>query len=147
MKKFDWKPLYSAAKKAQTAERTPTPFMKGGYVSTAVLTNKGNIYVAVNLDSRCALNFCSERIAIYKVFEANKNEYITHLVCLYRDHGPSMPCGACREFLMQFSPHSPECEILLNLKTGESIKLGETMPLWWGASRYGKPSWREEIPK
>lgn len=131
-----WEKLYRKAQDALLGEKFLTPLMKGGYVSAALLTNKGNIYTAVNIDCRCALGYCAERFAAYKVFEANKNEKIVRLVCLYRDKGPTLPCGACREFLMQFDKDAGNIEILLDLKTHKTIKLSDTMPYYWGQSKY-----------
>ena len=138
MKDITWEKLFKAAENAMQGERIISPFAKGGYVSTAISTDKGNIYTAVNVDLRCALGICSERLAAYKLFEANKNEKIQKLVCLYRNQGPSLPCGACREFLMQLGKDWGEAEILLDLKTLKTVKLKDTMHPWWGESRYDK---------
>lgn len=132
MKKISWKQLVEAAENAMQGERQISPFMKGGYVSTAVLTDKGNIYTGINLDCKCSIGMCSERFAVYKVFEANKNEKLVGCVCLYRDKGVKLPCGACREFFMQYGNDSEEMEILLNEDTLQTVKLKDTMSPWWG---------------
>ncbi len=41
--KKDWDKLIKAAEAAIQGERIITPFMNGGYVSTALETDKGNI--------------------------------------------------------------------------------------------------------
>jgi len=131
MKKVSWAKLLEAAQSATQGERIISPFMEGGYVSTALLTDKGNIYTGINLESKCALSMCSERFALYKVFEANKNEKLIRCVCLHRGR-VSLPCGACREFFMQYGNDSEEMEILLDIKTEKTVKLKDTMAPWWG---------------
>ncbi len=46
------------------------------------------------------------------------------------------PCGACREMLMQLDKDSGEIEILVELATSETVKLGELVPDWWGKERF-----------
>ncbi|WP_225422822.1 hypothetical protein [Lactiplantibacillus garii] len=45
-----------------------------------------------------------------------------------------MPCGACREFMMQLGTTSPDIEILVNLHPVRTVKLAELMPHYWQAS-------------
>ena len=60
-----WKTLYDAAKEKQNP-RTLTPFVDAGGVSAAILTDKGNIYTGVCIDTCCSLGMCAERNAIAK---------------------------------------------------------------------------------
>ncbi len=46
-----------------------------------------------------------------------------------------MPCGACREFLMQLSAENAQTEIMVDFDKRETITLGELMPYWWGEER------------
>ncbi len=129
-----WDKLINAAESAVQGERIISPFMKGGYVSTALQTDKGNIYTAVNFEAKCGLTQCSERYALYKVFEANKDEKVVRCVCFYRNK-VSLPCGACREFFMQYGNGIEDMEILLDLNTKKSVKLKDTMDPWWGVKK------------
>ena len=52
--------------------------------------------------------------------------------------GSGMPCGACREFLMQLSPENRNTEIMVDYAARETVTLGELMPNWWGMYRYGE---------
>ena len=50
--------------------------------------------------------------------------------------GPSgMPCGACREFLMELHPDNRNLEFMVDYETRQTITLGELLPLWWGEER------------
>ena len=47
-----------------------------------------------------------------------------------------MPCGACREYLMQLDKNSKNMEILSDLETKETVRLEELVPMWWGYQRF-----------
>ena len=58
---------------------------------------------------------------------------------VFRDNQPhngGMPCGACREFLMQLDKDNKDMEILTDYETRTTIKLAEVLPNWWGNKRY-----------
>ena len=58
---------------------------------------------------------------------------------VFRDNPPhngGMPCGACREFLMQLDKANKNMEILTDYETRTTIKLSEVLPNWWGNKRY-----------
>lgn len=48
-----------------------------------------------------------------------------------------MPCGACREFLMQLSVKNKETEIMVDYDSRQTVKLEDLLPGWWGMNRYG----------
>ncbi|WRK54160.1 cytidine deaminase [Coprobacillaceae bacterium CR2/5/TPMF4] len=47
-----------------------------------------------------------------------------------------MPCGACREFLMQLSLKNKDMEIMVDYDKRETITLSQLLPMWWGEERY-----------
>ena len=49
-----------------------------------------------------------------------------------------MPCGACREFLMQLSLKNKDTEIMINYKERKTVRLEKLLPNWWGMMRYEK---------
>ena len=128
MQQVAWEALIKVAK-AAVQERIITPFVKGGYVVTAIATDQGNIYTGINMEVKCSLGICSEKNAIYKVFEANKNEKIVRCLCFHRGL-LSLPCGACRETFMQYG--CDDMEILLDFENKKVVKLIDTMSPWWG---------------
>ena len=136
MKEVSWKNLIKAAEAATVkGERIISPFVKGGYVVTVILTDKGNVYTGVNLESKCSLGICSERNAVYKMFEADKNEKMVRCLCFHRGR-LLMPCGACREFFMQYG-NSDDMEILIEINPVKTVKLIDTMSPWWGKAPNG----------
>ena len=128
-----WHELYDTAKQ-KLNPRVLTPFMDAGGVAAAILTDKGNVYVGVCIDTCSGLGMCAERNAIANMI-TNGESRIVKLVCVMGDGRVGSPCGACREMMMQLDQHSPEIEILTDLETLSTITLGELVPDWWGSER------------
>ena len=49
--------------------------------------------------------------------------------------GSGMPCGACREFLLELDAENRHLEFMVDYESRKTITLGELMPLWWGEER------------
>ena len=47
-----------------------------------------------------------------------------------------MPCGACREFLMQLNIKNKDMEIMVDYDKRQTVRLVELVPNWWGMVRY-----------
>lgn len=137
MKNMDneWTLLFNEAK-AKLNPRTISPFIEAGGVAAAIMTDKGNIYTGVCIDTACTLGMCAERNAIANMI-TNGESKIVKLVCVMGDGSVGSPCGACREYLMQLDKDSPKMEILTDFETQSTITLGELVPDWWGKDRMG----------
>lgn len=131
-----WDTLYEKALEVQNG-RVISPFVDAGGVAAAILTVRGNIYVGVCIDTSCSLGMCAERNAIANMITHGENE-INKVVAVMSDGRVGSPCGACREMMMQLSPRSGEIEILTDIESKTTVKLGELMPDWWGKSRFEK---------
>ena len=130
---YTWQELYDMAKE-RLNPRVLTPFMDAGGVAAAVLTDQGNVYVGVCIDTCCSLGMCAERNAIANMI-TNGESRIVKLVCVMGDGRVGSPCGACREMMMQLDKRSPEIEILTDLETLSAVTLGDLVPDWWGTER------------
>ena len=128
-----WHDLYDTAKKTLNP-RVLTPFMDAGGVAASIMTDKGNVYTGVCIDTCSGLGMCAERNAIANMI-TNGESRIVKLVCVMGDGRVGSPCGAYREMLMQLDVHSPEIEILTDLDTLATVKLGALVPDWWGTER------------
>ncbi len=131
---MEWKKLYNIAKEKQNP-RQISSFIEAGSVSSAILTKSGNVYTGVCIDTACSLGMCAERNAIANMITNSDNE-IVKLICITSDGKVGSPCGACREYLMQLHKNSQNIEILVDLDTQSTVKLGELIPDWWGQNRF-----------
>ena len=130
-----WNRLLSAAKKVQN-KRDVSVFVEAGGVAAAILTEAGNIYGGVCIDTACTLGMCAERNAISSMI-TNGESRIKKLVAVMPDGSVGMPCGACRELLMQLDRDSGNIEILKDSDTYEAVRLRDLVPDWWGYERFG----------
>ncbi len=124
-----WDKLYIAARKVQY-ERKISSLIDAGAVSAALLTKKGNIYVGVCIDTACSLGMCAERNAIANMI-TNGESQIAKIVAVMPEGKAGMPCGACREFMMQLEKGAGEIEILCDYETKKVVKLKTLIPDWW----------------
>lgn len=129
-----WNELYRAAQKVQN-HRIISPFIEAGGVAAALLTKGGNIYVGVCIDTASTLGMCAERNAIANMI-TNGESQIDKIVAVMPDGRIGVPCGACREYMMQLDKNSGNIEILLNLEKQETVLLKDMLPQWWGYSRF-----------
>lgn len=131
-----WEKLYEAARAVQNG-REISPFMEAGGVAAAILTKKGNVYVGVCIDTCSGLGMCAERNAMANMITHGEKE-IARVVAVMPDGRVGPPCGACREFMMQLDSHSGGIEILMDMETKKTVRLGELVPCWWGVERFEK---------
>jgi len=129
-----WKEMLECARSVH-GSREISPFIDAGGVAAAILTESDNIYVGVSIDTSCSLGMCAERNAVANMITNGENK-IKRLVCVMRGGSLGLPCGACREYLMQLSEDSPYIEILTDENTERAVTLGELMPNWWGTDRF-----------
>lgn len=134
MPQISWKELYEAARAVQ-APRTVSPFIEAGGVAAAVLTQAGNVYTGVCIDTCSGLGMCAERSAMAAMLTHGESR-IARVVAVMPDGRVGSPCGACREFMMQLDAAAGGIEILLDLKTEKTVRLKELIPDWWGRERF-----------
>lgn len=115
-----WKKLYDAANKV-VADKKINDHIDVGGVASAILTSLNNIYVGV----------CSERNAIFNMLTNGEYE-IKKVLTVACDGKTLLPCGACRELMVQLSPSNyKDIEIMSDYEKGEILTLGELIPKWW----------------
>ncbi|MGD9901660.1 MAG: cytidine deaminase [Spirochaetales bacterium] len=115
--------------------REISPFVEGGQVSCAILTDKGNVYYGISILSKCSQGLCAERNAANQMITHNESK-IVKLVCVDKYNKLRYPCGACREFLMQLHKDNKDMHILTDMETEEYVTLKELLPNWWGEGRF-----------
>ena len=137
-----WQKLYLKAK-AQYCPKNVSPFIYAHNVVCALESENGEIYTGFCIESCCGvMDLCAERVAALNMYLSSGQTVIKRIIA-FRDKAPygkgsGMPCGACREFLMQLSDKNKDTEILVDYETRETVTLKELMPNWWGEERYEK---------
>jgi cytidine deaminase len=85
---------------------------EAGCIAAAILTDKGNIYRGVCIDTPASMGFCAEHAAIAAMITAGES-HIVKCVAVGEDKLPCAPCGRCREFICQIDDENYKCEVLL----------------------------------
>ena len=125
-----WDEMYAAAKAVQK-ERRVSEYVTCGEVSAAILSRSGKIYTGICVDTRSTLGICAERNAIFNML-TNGEQEIDKVLALLPDGSSGAPCGACRELMVQLMPKTyKDVEIMMDYKTGRTVRLGEITPEWW----------------
>ncbi len=139
-----WEKLYLKAKEEYHPEEV-SPFVYAHHVVCALEAENGDIYTGFCIES-CGgvMNLCAERVAALNMY-MNSGQTVIKRVIAFRDKAPygggsGMPCGACREFLMQLSEKNKKIEIMVNYDNREIIKLENLISNWWGDERYTNDS-------
>lgn len=125
-----------------------SPFFYANHVACAIEAEDGTIYKGFCIEGASGvLNLCAERIAAINMI-VNSNQTVIKRILVMRDKPPFkegnfIPCGACREFLLQLNIKNKDTEILIDYETKETVKLEKLLPIWWGTERYNKKTSEE----
>ena len=98
-----------------------------GSVAAALVTDRGNVYKGVCIDTPCSMGFCAEHAAIAAMITAGENR-IVRIVAVSSDAGNIPPCGRCREFMFQINPENLTAEVQLKDKV---VTLDDLLPERW----------------
>jgi len=127
---WQWDRLYAAASAVRN-ERRISDYVTCGEVSAAILSDSGEIYTGVCIDTCSTLGICAERNAIFNMITNGEHE-IRKVVAILPDGSSGAPCGACRELMVQLMPKRyKNIEIMMDYKAERIITLGELTPEWW----------------
>ena len=130
-----WYSLIKEAKKKVNTKRRP-PFIEYGNNSCALLTDSNNIYTGVSITSNSNLSSSAEKSAVINMIN-NGEKNITRMVILNELEEIIPPSIQCLDYLLELSSSYGDVEILLS-ESGESKKIIELLPDWWGTYRNSK---------
>ena len=97
-------------------------------MAAAILTEAGNVYVGVCIDTACSMGFCAEHAAAAAMITAGE-QHIEKLVAVGRDGRILPPCGRCREFLSQLDENNADARVLV--REGTELLLRDLLPYDW----------------
>lgn len=133
-----WEKLYNEARSLYDPHEV-SPFIYAQHVVCALEAEDGQVFTGYCFEATAGVfHLCAERAAAFNMYQASKQTKIKRIIA-FRNEAPSgvggMPCGACREFLMQLNSENANTECMVDYKKRETIPLKELLPNWWGISR------------
>lgn len=95
----EWRQLQAASRRARQAAWAPYSRFQ---VGAALLTASGEIITGCNVENASyGLTVCAERVAVCSAVAMGHREFTAICVSLT---GIPIPCGACRQFMVEFNP-------------------------------------------
>jgi len=122
---MDFQNLLALAKE-KASERRLSSQATAGCVAAALLTDKGNVYQGICIDTQAGMAFCAERAAIAAMVTAGESRIIKLVATGIEDEGACAPCGICREFINAMHDENYKCEVMLN--DGSIATIEELLP-------------------
>jgi len=101
-----------------------------GDVGCALITDRGNVYLGVSIDTGCGMGFCAEHSAIAAMVTHGEH-IIRKIVAVIEDGTPIPPCGRCREFMHQICEENFDAEVIIG--KNKSVILKNLLPFPWDA--------------
>ncbi|WP_235070176.1 cytidine deaminase [Turicibacter sp. TJ11] len=108
---------------------------EAGSVAAAILTNSGNIYTGICIETACSMGFCAEHAAAAAMLTAGES-HIVKMVAINKRGNILPPCGRCREFISQLNDHNIKAEVLINRQ--RAVKLIDLLPYDWREAKFSE---------
>lgn len=124
---MDFDDLYKKAYSVIDPRRLSDDAEAGG-VAAAILTDKGNVYVGVCIDTACSMGFCAEHAAAAAMVTAGESK-VTKMIAVGSEGQVMPPCGRCREFISQL--HDDNLDAKVMVKKDVVLTLRELLPHSW----------------
>lgn len=100
-----------------------------GDVACTLVTDRGDRFSGVCIDTGSGTGFCAEHAAIAAMVTARQYR-ISTIVAVWRDEDGTLyvlpPCGRCREFIRQIDPGNLDTVVVLGRELG--LALSELLP-------------------
>ena len=90
-----------------------------------MLTESGNIYTGICIDSNCSLGNCAEYAAIADMLK-NKETQIKKIVAYSAKGTIYSPCGRCRELIRMVDDKNLETQVLVS--ENKVVKIKDLLP-------------------
>ena len=119
--------LYKIAKSVANPRKL-SEYADAGGVGAAILTDRGNVYTGVCIDTACSMGFCAEHAAVAAMITAGESRVLKMIAVGYK--GNIMPpCGRCREFISQMHEKNLDTEVMV--KEDVVVIMRELLPYDW----------------
>lgn len=119
--------LYEKAKSVINPRKL-SEYAEAGGVGAAILTENGNLYMGVCIDTACSMGFCAEHAAAAAMITAGESR-VSKMIAVRWDGHIMPPCGRCREFIGQIHTDNLNAEVMV----GEAVivTIRELLPYDW----------------
>ena len=128
---LEFEELIQAAAQVLHPRRISEDIEVGG-VAAALVTDRGNVYRGICIDTSCSMGFCAEHAAIAAMVTAGEDR-VEKIVAIDWAKRILPPCGRCREFLLQLG--NPDTLVLVAPETAVPVK--DLLPYSWQDARNG----------
>ena len=98
-----------------------------GTVAAALESRSGRVYTGMCVDLKCGIGACAEHSAVAEMLKHREQE-IAQIVAVNAE-GVLVPCGRCRELMLQVSPSNTTARVLVG--ESESMLLKDLLPCHW----------------
>lgn len=119
--------LYQKAKSVLNPRQLSRSADAGG-VGAALLTESGNVYLGVCIDTACSMGFCAEHAAAAAMITAGESK-VVKMIAVGHDGQIMPPCGRCREFISQIDDGNFAAEVMV--QSGVVVRLKDLLPHDW----------------
>ncbi len=103
-------------------------YAESGGVGAAILSESGNVYTGVCIDTACCMGFCAEHAAAAAMI-TNGESRVLKMIAVGSDGNIMPPCGRCREFISQINIENLKTEVMVSDNVIVTIK--ELLPHDW----------------
>ncbi len=122
-----WEKMYEEAQKLYNPHEV-SDFVYANHVVAAVEAEDGQIFTG--------------RAALFNMYQFSGQTKVKKVLA-FRDKPPyggssGMPCGACREFLLELNAENKDAEFMMDYNRRKTVKVAELIPYWWGEERASK---------
>ncbi|WP_088835324.1 cytidine deaminase family protein [Paenibacillus tyrfis] len=119
--------LYTKAT-AVINSRQLSEFASAGGVGAAILSEGGNVYTGVCIDTACSMGFCAEHAAAATMITQGENR-VLKMIAVGSDGNILPPCGRCREFISQLHDENLNTEVMVGREGIFTLK--DLLPFDW----------------
>ena len=112
--------------------RDLSPHAEAGGVASALVSDSGNVYTGVCIDTPSSMGFCAEHNAVGSMITGGESRIVT-IGAVGSGGGILPPCGRCREFIFQVDNRNVDTRVLM--PGGRVMTIAELLPEQWGAYR------------
>lgn len=108
--------------------RKLSEYATAGEVGAAILSESGNIYTGMCIDTACSMGFCAEHAAAAAMVAQGESR-VLKMIAVGSNGNIMPPCGRCREFISQLHNDNLRTEVMVD--EGVIVTIKQLLPYDW----------------